>query len=176
MTSYGEITLKIAYLALGSNLGKRIENLKSSLEMLDDEQEISVAKVSPVYETAPVGGPEQGSFLNACAALETDLPPEKLLLKMLHTEDEMGRVREERWGPRLIDLDLLVYENEIVNTELLELPHPRLAERGFVLVPLADIAPGLIVPGYNKTVSELLLLLPDIKGISLFLPGSWFKR
>lgn len=168
--------MKTAYIALGSNLGDRIENLKRALDLLSDEQEISVIKVSPVYETAPVGGPEQGPFLNACAALETDLPPEKLLLNMLQIEDEMGRVREERWGPRLIDLDLLVYEFETVNTELLVLPHPRLAERGFVLIPLADIAPGLTVPGYNKTVSELLLLLPDNKGISLFQPGNWFKR
>lgn len=167
--------MKKAYIALGSNLGKRIENLKRALELLNMEQDISVLKVSPVYETAPVGGPEQGQFLNACASLETDLPPEELLLKMLHIEDELGRVREERWGPRLIDLDLLIYEDKIVNTELLELPHPRLVERGFVLVPLADIAPKLIVPGYDKTITELLSLLPDTEGIRKFLPTNWSK-
>ena len=167
--------MKKAYIALGSNLGKRIENLKRALELLNTEQDISVLKVSPVYETAPVGGPEQGAFLNACASLETDLPPEELLLKMLHIEDELGRVREERWGPRLIDLDLLIYEDKIVNTELLEIPHPRLAERGFVLVPLADIAPDLKVPGCNKTVAELLSQLPDTEGIRKFLPTNWSK-
>ncbi len=167
--------MKKAYIALGTNLGDRLENLKRALGLLNIEQDISVLKISPVYETAPVGGPEQGPFLNACAAIETGLPPEKLLLKMLHIEDELGRVREERWGPRLIDLDLLIYEDKIVNTELLELPHPRLAERGFVLVPLADIAPGLTVPGHNKTVSELLSQLPPTEEIRLFLPDNWFK-
>ncbi len=167
--------MKTAYIALGSNLGDRIENLKRSLKLLNEEHGISVLSVSPVYETAPVGGPEQGPFLNACAALETDLPPENLLLQMLNIENLMGRAREEKWGPRLIDLDLLVYESEIINTELLELPHPRLAERGFVLVPLADIAPKLIVPGYNKTVAELLSQLSDTGGIKMFLPGNWFK-
>ena len=167
--------MKKAYIALGSNLGDRVENLKRSLDLLNEEQNISVIEVSPVYETAPVGGPEQGAFLNACASLKTDLPPEKLLLKMLHIEDEIGRVREERWGPRLIDLDLLVYEAETANTDLLELPHPRLAERGFVLVPLADIASDLIVPNYDITVAELLSQLPDTEGIRIFLPTNWSK-
>ena len=167
--------MKTAYIALGSNLGDRIAILKRALELLNDLQEASVAKVSPVYETVPVGGPDQGPFLNACASLKTELPPEELLLKMLHIEDELGRVRAERWGPRLIDLDLLIYEDETVNTALLELPHPRLAERGFVLVPLADIAPGLCVQGHNKTVSELLSQLPPTEDIRLFLPDNWFK-
>jgi 2-amino-4-hydroxy-6-hydroxymethyldihydropteridine diphosphokinase len=138
-----------ACIALGSNLGDRAKNLRTALEMLSQADRIKIDAVSAIYETAPVGGPEQGPYLNACAALTTELPPTKLLLAILDIEEKMGRVREVRWGPRIIDLDLLLYETVMMNTPLLELPHPRMGERDFVLIPLADIAPDLIIPGLS---------------------------
>lgn len=148
--------MHIAYIALGSNMGSRLENIKEALERLNALDPVTVTKCSGIYETAPVGGPVQGPYLNACALLETTLPATKLLNTMLLIEKEMGRVRTERWGPRTIDLDLLIYENLIMKTPLLELPHPRMTERAFVLVPLADIAPDVIVPGKGETVRHYL--------------------
>lgn len=166
--------MKIAYISLGSNLGERLENLKHALGMLEREKGITVQAVSAVYETAPVGGPEQGPFLNACAVLATDLSPTLLLLRLLEIENVMGRVRNERWGPRIIDLDLLIFNGVKMNTPLLELPHPRLTERDFVLIPLADIAPDLFIPTKGKTVSEILASRRAASDIQLFQSPSWF--
>lgn len=166
--------MKLAYVALGSNLGERLENLKHALEMLEREAGITVQAVSAVYETAPVGGPEQGPFLNACAVLATDLSPTQLLLRMLESENVMGRIRKERWGPRIIDLDLLIFNGVTMNTPLLELPHPRLTERDFVLIPLADIVPDLLVPTKGKTVREILATRRPANDVQLFQPPSWF--
>jgi len=166
--------LKIACVALGSNLGERLENLKQALVMLEREAGITVQAVSAVYETAPVGGPKQGPFLNACAVLATDLSPTQLLLKMLGVEETMGRIRKERWGPRIIDLDLLIFNGVTMNTPLLELPHPRLAERDFVLIPLADIVPDLLIPAKGKTVREILATRRPANDVQLFQPSSWF--
>jgi len=164
-----------AYIGLGTNLGNRIENLRQGVKLLDAEKEIEILKVSAVYQTDPVGGPAQGPFLNTCVEISTDLPPEELLTKMLTIEDKLGRIREERWGPRLIDLDLLVYEKQVIDTEFLQLPHPRMEERDFVMVPLNDIAPALIIPGLEISVSEILAsreIGPDIK---LYAPAGWHK-
>lgn len=162
-----------AYVALGSNLGERLQYLKQALELLQQNAGTNITALSAVYETAPVGGPDQDAFLNACAALETALSPTKLLLEMLAIEDKLGRVRKERWGPRVIDLDLLIYDQVRMNTPLLELPHPRLSERDFVLVPLADIAPALIVPGQSKKVADILAARPLTNDVKLFLPAGW---
>ena len=143
-------------IALGSNLGKRERNLEKAVELILEGNLITLNAKSAIYETAPVGGPEQGPYLNACIKVETNLSPTILMLRLLAIEDRMGRIRKEYWGPRTIDLDMLLYDQIIMNTPLLQLPHPRLAERDFVLIPLADIAPGLIIPGYNKNVSQLL--------------------
>jgi len=165
-----------AYIGLGSNLGNRLENLKAALTMLGTRENIAVNTVSPVYETSPLGGPRQGPFLNACAILKTTLPPEELLSIMLKIEDRLGRVRQERWGPRLIDLDLLVYNDSVIKTANLELPHPRLAERDFVLIPLFDIASELLIPGINKTVQDLLSNRNAPPEVKLFLPSGWQKQ
>ncbi|MDZ4133141.1 MAG: 2-amino-4-hydroxy-6-hydroxymethyldihydropteridine diphosphokinase [Dethiobacteria bacterium] len=162
-----------AYISLGTNLGDRLDNLKQALELLQKETSVKIITVSAIYETAPVGGPVQGPFLNACAILETDLSPTKLLIKMLAIEDKLGRVRKEMWGPRVIDLDLLIYEEVRMKTPLLELPHPRLSERDFVLVPLAEIAPALVIPGQNKKVADLLAARPETEDVKLFLPAGW---
>lgn len=165
--------MKTAYIALGSNMGDRLESLKRSLKLLSAGKGVFVTAVSAVYETEPVGGPEQGFYLNACASLATDLSPTELLLKMQEIEVEMGRIREERWGPRFIDLDLLVFNKTSMRSPLLELPHPRLIERDFVLIPLADIAPNLIIPGPGKTVFEILSKRQATKGVRLFMPSGW---
>ncbi len=165
-----------AHIALGSNLGDRTANLRTALEMLARTAGISITAVSAIYETAPVGGPEQGPYLNACAALATELPPTRLLLAMLDVEEEMGRVREVRWGPRIIDLDLLLYGTTIMNTPLLELPHPRMGERDFVLIPLAAIAPGQIIPGLNQTVAMILAGRPENEDAKLYLPPGWYAH
>lgn len=163
-----------AYLGLGSNLGKRLDNLKSALSRLASSEAIIIAAISSVYETRPVGGPEQGPYLNACVKVKTTLTPTTLLLALQLVEDELGRVRKERWGPRTIDLDLLIYENIMINSPLLELPHPRLTERDFVLIPLADIAGDLIIPGQTKTVHDLLSTRSPTNDVVLYQRNPWF--
>jgi len=165
--------MKKAYIALGSNLGNRLENLRRSLKLLSNEKGLYIKAISNVYETKPIGGPVQGDFLNACAEIRTILTPTILLQKMLDVEYTMGRVRVERWGPRLIDLDLLVYNNTKINSPFLELPHPRLLLRDFVLIPLADIAPDLIIPGQENTVSEFVLNRKSTEDVKPFLPSGW---
>lgn len=173
MNSKNYTKINLAYIALGTNLGNRLDNLTQALELLQKEAGAKIIAVSAIYETAPVGGPDQEPFLNACAILETALSPTKLLIGMLTIENNLGRVRKERWGPRVIDLDLLIYNEVRMNTPLLELPHPRLSERDFVLVPLADIAPALIVPGLSKKVADLLAVRPATEDVMLFLPAGW---
>lgn len=160
-----------AYIGLGSNLGDRLDYLRQALDKLSREKKISLKTISPVYETEPIGGPHQGPFLNACAALVTDLTPVLLLRTMLRIEEQLGRVRNEIWGPRTIDLDLLVYEGVSMNTPLLQLPHPRLTERDFVLIPLHDIAPQLILNRAGDTTSDLILARPHPGGISRYAHG-----
>jgi len=168
--------MSTAYIALGSNLGERTVNLKTALQRLAQTDRVAIDAVSAVFETAPVGGPEQGSYLNACAAIVTELSPTQLLLAMLDIEEKMGRVRDVHWGPRIIDLDLLLYGTTIMNTPLLELPHPRLSERDFVLVPLAAIAPDQIIPGLNRTVAMILAGRPENEDVKLYLPTGWFGQ
>ena len=165
--------MKKAFISIGSNLGNRLENLKQALKMLSAEDDITLQAVSAVYETAPVGGPEQGPYLNACAALLTVLSPTKLLFRMQTIENSMGRVRKEKWGPRIIDLDMLVYEGVTMKSPLLELPHPLITGRDFVLIPLADIAPELLIPGRKETVCAILLKRKQPKDIAIFVQPSW---
>ncbi len=161
-----------AFISLGSNLGDRVVYLKEALLRLEREP-VSLRAVSPLYETAPVGGPPQGFFLNACASFNTALPPATLLRRMQVIETALGRKRLERWGPRIIDLDLLTYGNVIMRTPALELPHPRLAERDFVLQPLSVIAPDLEIPGTGKNVSRLLEERPPAVDVQLY-RASWY--
>jgi 2-amino-4-hydroxy-6-hydroxymethyldihydropteridine diphosphokinase len=137
-----------AYVGLGSNLGDREALLRRALELLDARPGIEVVAVSALRETEPVGFLEQPRFLNAAARLETELPPRRLLSALLEVEQELGRDRSgPRFGPRTIDLDLLLYGELELDEEGLGIPHPRLHERRFVLEPLAELAPGLVVPG-----------------------------
>ncbi|WP_219834768.1 2-amino-4-hydroxy-6-hydroxymethyldihydropteridine diphosphokinase [Paenibacillus sp. R14(2021)] len=128
-----------AYIALGANVGNREQLLRDALNLLEKHPEISVLRVSSIYETAPVGYTDQPAFLNMAAALRTTLSPMQLLHAMQAMENQLGRKRDIRWGPRTIDLDLLLYEQVILPDEELTLPHPRMMERAFVLVPLGDV-------------------------------------
>ncbi len=160
--------MAVAYISLGSNQGDRLLLLSRSLELLELEPAIGVTAVSSIYETAPVGGPRQGLFLNACVQLDSDLSPVTLLRKMLAVEETLGRIRRKRWGPRTIDLDLLLYGNLTMRTPSLELPHPRMSERDFILVPLSEIAPDLQIPGIGQTVRQLLAARPPAEGVTLY--------
>ena len=137
-----------AYVGLGSNLGEREATLWKALEGLGATERIEVVAVSSFRETDPVGVVDQPRFVNAAAALETSLPPRELLERLLDVERSLGRDRavEERWGPRTLDLDLLLYGGETIDEPGLEVPHPRLAERAFVLEPLLELDPDLRLP------------------------------
>lgn len=151
-----------AYIGLGSNLGDRAGNLLMGIRgMLDAGLEVS--RLSQIYETEPVETFAQPAFLNMVAELKGDtlLRPEELMARLLQVELSLGRTRDLTKGPRTIDLDLLIYGNETCNTPLLTLPHPRLHHRQFVLVPLAELVPGLVHPALNKTINELLEALAD---------------
>src|SRR5688572_9857664 len=144
-----------AFVGIGSNLGDREGHLRRALELLAAEEGIEIVAVSVLRETEPVGPVSQGHFLNGAAELTTELPPQELLERLLDVEQRLGRVRRERFGPRTIDLDLLVYGDEVIDEPGLTLPHPRLHERRFALEPLAELAPGLVLPGRGP-VSALL--------------------
>jgi 2-amino-4-hydroxy-6-hydroxymethyldihydropteridine diphosphokinase len=150
-----------AYVALGSNLGDRAEHLGAALRALGLLPGTRVSATSPVIETEPVGGPPQGRFLNAAAELRSALPPRDLLGALLEIERSRGRERsrEQRWGPRALDLDLLLYGDALVSEPGLTIPHPRLHERRFVLEPLAAIAPGVTIPTLGITVGQALRAL-----------------
>ena len=150
-----------AYIALGSNLGDRAEALSSSIRHLGKLGRI--VALSSLYETEPVGYHDQPGFLNAVLALDTQLEPRSLLRALLAIERQLGRDRRKgpSKGPRTLDLDLLMVGDWVVADEELSLPHPALAQRRFVLAPLAEIAPGLRHPGSNQTMADLLAELPD---------------
>ena len=133
-----------AYLALGSNLGDRAAYLQLALDELARNEDIDVVTVSGVYATGPVGGPEQGEYLNAVVAIDTRLAPHDLLRAALAIEQQAHRVRTVRWGPRTLDVDVLLYDDVRIDDADLTVPHPRMWERDFVLVPLRDVAPELV--------------------------------
>ncbi|MEN4010737.1 MAG: 2-amino-4-hydroxy-6-hydroxymethyldihydropteridine diphosphokinase [Bellilinea sp.] len=171
--------LRHIYLALGSNLGERLDNLRQALHRLPPA--VQPLRVSPVYETPPWGITEQPRFLNMAAEVITWLEPLPLLDHLKQIEQRMGRTAAARYGPRLIDLDIIFYEDIIFTANQLRIPHPRLAERAFVLLPLNDLVPAKIHPVLGKSVAELLAAL-DLSGITpyplpegyeLLPPGGW---
>lgn len=148
-----------AYLGLGSNLGDRHGNLSLALERLNADNRIRVLSVAPFIETAPVGGPSgQPAYINSACGVKTSLDPLELLAVLQNIEMAFGRDRtkEIRWGPRTLDIDILLWDDSRMDSEILVIPHPRLAERRFVLEPLCAIAPGVRNPANGKTVREML--------------------
>ncbi|WP_293152753.1 MULTISPECIES: 2-amino-4-hydroxy-6-hydroxymethyldihydropteridine diphosphokinase [unclassified Microcoleus] len=150
-------------IALGSNLGDSLATLKSAIATLNNTPGIAVKSHSSWYQTAPVG-PPQPDYINACAILEVTLQPQQLLATLLEVEIKFNRIRREKWGPRTLDLDLLLYDDLILETPTLTLPHPRMAERAFVLVPLVEIAPDWVHP-VTKSAIDQILKTADCSGV-----------
>ncbi len=148
-------------IALGSNLGDRLENVRAGATALADAPGIDVVDVSPLYETAPVGGPDnQGPYLNAALTLDTTLDAAELLALLHGIEAGRERQRIEHWGPRTLDLDLLVHGELVTDSAALQVPHPRMQERRFVMVPVCDVAPDVVHPVLGRTMRDLLADLP----------------
>jgi 2-amino-4-hydroxy-6-hydroxymethyldihydropteridine diphosphokinase len=157
-----------AYIALGSNMGDKMATCQQALEYLRKNGRIT--HVSSFYRTEPVGYPDQEDFVNAVVEMETDLSPLALLAACHVIEDSLGRNRLVHWGPRTIDLDILLYGDKIIDTAELTIPHPLMTSRGFVLVPLCEIAPQALHPVLMKTVDQLLRKLRDPHQISRYNP------
>ncbi|TGA96544.1 2-amino-4-hydroxy-6-hydroxymethyldihydropteridine diphosphokinase [Sporolactobacillus shoreae] len=157
-----------SYLGLGSNIDDREGFLKKALEALNTTKNTKVSRCSSIYETDPYGPIEQNNFLNMAVQIETLLPPEALLDEIRRIEQGLMRKRDVHWGPRTIDLDILLFDHYKINTEKLSLPHPEIKRRAFVLKPLADIAPHVVVPGINRSVIELWQGLNDKEGVRIW--------
>ena len=155
-----------AAIALGSNLGEPRQILDAALERLEAQPDISIVQRSRYYQTAAVG-PPQPDYLNACAVLETALSAAELLERLLAIEQRFGRQRQERWGPRTLDLDLLLFDDAVIDSPALQVPHPRMAQRAFVLVPVSEIAPSWVEPKSMLSVQALLTELGDYEGVRL---------
>ncbi len=147
--------MNTAYLLTGGNLGERVHNLATARELVT-EQIGNIIAASSLYETAAWGNTDQPAFLNQAIMIETPLNARQLIRRILKIEKKMGRVREEKYGPRLIDIDILLFNNEKHNYQFLKLPHPEMQNRRFALLPLAEIAPEIIHPVLKKTIAELL--------------------
>jgi len=162
-----------AYLGLGSNLGNRLAFLRGGRDSLVNRFDILLRRASGVYETEAVGGPaDNPPFLNAVLEIDTALAPRDLLAACLAVEDEFGRTRPMEWAPRTLDIDLLLYGSTVIDESGLQIPHPRLQERAFVLAPLREIAPDLRHPLLGKTIRELTDELPLSAGLAP-LRASW---
>jgi 2-amino-4-hydroxy-6-hydroxymethyldihydropteridine diphosphokinase len=155
-----------AFLGLGSNIGDRLTTLQQAVDAIDADARTRVDAVSSVYETAPVGGPEQDPFLNIALRVATRRSPRRLLELCHAVEDSLGRVRTQRWGPRTIDVDILLYADRTISRPDLEVPHPRLLERAFALVPLIEVAPGHKLPDGRSLTSALAAIAP-VEGVTM---------
>lgn len=172
-----------ALIALGSNLGDSVNTLQQAISEISRLPQTQVDAVSNLYETAPVGGPEQNSFLNAAILISTSLEPRNLLAALHDIESVYGRTREIQWGPRTLDLDLIDYENFTSKTDELKVPHPLACERGFVLAPCADVAPEwkLFAPRHNcaltirELVAEMQMDVEDVRIISIDGHDDWWS-
>jgi 2-amino-4-hydroxy-6-hydroxymethyldihydropteridine diphosphokinase len=143
-----------AYIGLGSNLQKPAQQIEEALGLVSEIPETRLASVSSLYRSAPFGGVEQPDFVNAVASLMTQLAPVELLARLQEVENRQGRERDDtRWGPRVLDLDLLVYSGQTIDEPDLSVPHPGIGERNFVLLPLGEIAPDLVIPGLGRVAS-----------------------
>ena len=156
-----------AYLLIGGNLGDRVSSLNQARALLSLRAG-NITAVSAIYETAPWGIAEQDSFLNQALLLETSLTAEELMQYLLHAEEEIGRVRAEKYGPRVIDIDILLFNQEAFSHPTVTVPHPQLTNRRFALLPLAEIAADYIHPIFHKSISELLADCPDTLPVQVY--------
>jgi 2-amino-4-hydroxy-6-hydroxymethyldihydropteridine diphosphokinase len=158
-----------AYLGLGANIGNRLENLQRAVDLLEKQPGLTVVRSSRVYETDPIGGPPQPPFLNAVLEIATELSPRELLSACGGIENALGRVRVVRWGPRPIDIDILTYDEMTIDETDLQVPHPRMFERGFVLAPLAELTEDPPLPG-GRHLAEVRLEPGVVEGVRPFAP------
>ncbi|MDE0482612.1 MAG: 2-amino-4-hydroxy-6-hydroxymethyldihydropteridine diphosphokinase [Candidatus Poribacteria bacterium] len=154
-----------AYIGFGSNIGDRLSYIENAIHALSEAEGITLQKISSLYETEPVGDEAQAQFLNGVIAIKTGLSAHTLLQTLKQIETTVGRQHRARWGPREIDLDILIYGDICLRTPNLVIPHPEMHLRRFVLVPLAEIAPGVVHPVFNKTIQTLLERLEDDKSV-----------
>lgn len=153
------------FLGLGSNVGDRENQLKEAIRLLDEQSGIKVVKVSSFYETEPVGYVDQPDFLNLCVEIQTELSPKAVLERGLAIEQQLHRVRKERWGPRTLDIDILLYGDQIIEEQDLTIPHPRMTERAFVLIPLQEIAPNKVEPRTQTKIKYITVPNETVKKV-----------
>ncbi|WP_412519247.1 2-amino-4-hydroxy-6-hydroxymethyldihydropteridine diphosphokinase [Staphylococcus simulans] len=153
------------FLGLGSNVGDRENQLKEAIRLLGEQPGIEVVKVSSFYETEPVGYVDQPDFLNLCVEIQTELSPKAVLESGLAIEQQLHRVRKERWGPRTLDIDILLYGDQIIEEEDLTIPHPRMTERAFVLIPLQEIAPDKVEPRTQTKIKDITVPKETVKKV-----------
>jgi len=147
--------MNTVFISLGSNIGNRLQYLQRAVSLLELIGQVNVVKVSSVYETDPVGYEEQAAFLNMVVEVETSLTPHEILKECNKIEAELGRTREIHWGPRTVDLDILLYNEENMKTQDLIIPHPRMMERGFVLIPLVELQANLVDPQSKQLIADV---------------------
>ena len=165
--------INTAYLSIGSNMGDREGLLKKSIELLNGYPDVLIQSVSSIYETDPVGFTDQPLFLNLAIKLKTSLSPQALLSIMQEVENNLERKRVQKWGPRTIDLDILLYNSVSIQTEELTIPHPRMLERAFVLIPLCEIAPDDIYPENSISLHQVLCEQRDKEGVRIWKKTDW---
>ncbi|QFK69861.1 2-amino-4-hydroxy-6-hydroxymethyldihydropteridine diphosphokinase [Pradoshia sp. D12] len=156
------------YIGLGTNVGDRESNLKDAISELAAVPEIEIISLSSIYETNPVGYLEQGKFLNMVVCINTTFDAQTLLVTCMKIEQNLGRKREIRWGPRTIDLDILLYNQENIVTKNLIVPHPRMLDRAFVVIPLVEIDKDIILPNMEKPIREIMDDIPEKEGVRIW--------